>query len=149
MITYLTMTLPSSLFATIIWLKHPYKQGSSAIKVEKLNSFKLLLIAVLMPIVTVSFYFILQYFNTPNLIISTISIATSFTASMFTFFRSRFYALAYSLNDIILIVLWTLATIEHISYLPMVICFVVFLVNDLYAFFNWKQLETKQRLTNK
>ena len=149
MITYLAMTLPSSLFATIIWLKHPYKTGSSAIQVGKLSLKKIMLITILTPIVTFVFYFILAYFKTPHLIISTISIATSFTASMFTFFRSRLYALAYSLNDIILIILWSLASKENIIYLPMVICFIVFLINDLYAFFNWKRLEVAQNVAHK
>ena len=50
--------------------------------------------------------------------------------------RSPYYALFYSFNDIVLIVLWTLATITDIGYLPMILCFVIFLVNDIYGFVN-------------
>jgi len=144
MITYLAMTLPSSLFATYIWLRHPYKKGASTVQVGTLNSKKIMTIALLAPLVTISFYFILSYFKTPNLLISTISIMTSFVASMFTFFRSRYYALAYAFNDVILIILWSLATSVNLIYLPMIVCFVVFLINDLYAFFNWKHLTKTQ-----
>lgn len=147
MLTYLLMTLPSSVFATMIWLKNPHQKGVSQVKVAKLTPAKAILIGLLTPLVTIAFYFLLDYVNTPNLIISTISIATSFIASMLTFFRSRYYAIAYALNDIILISLWTLATITNLAYLPMVICFLVFLVNDLYAFFNWKKLEKAQAIS--
>lgn len=146
MMTYLGMTLPSSVFATFIWLKNPHTHGASTVRVAHLNMTKLVVIGLLTPLVTFAFYFILRYFQTPNLIISTISVATSFVASMFTFFRSRFYALAYAFNDVVLIVLWVLATRTNLDYLPMIICFVVFLVNDLYAFINWKKLQSIQTL---
>lgn len=147
MLTYLALTLPSSLFATFIWLKNPHHHGQSTVKVAALTKKKILLVLALAPVITLIFYPLLAYFNTPHLLISTLSITTSFIAAMFTFFRSRFYALAYALNDIILILLWTLATSANLTYLPMVVCFVVFLLNDLYAFFNWKRLETKQSLS--
>ena len=43
-----------------------------------------------------------------------------------------------------LIVLWTMATISDISYLSVIICFVMFLVNDLYGFINWKRMQKSQ-----
>ncbi|MBR5617807.1 MAG: nicotinamide mononucleotide transporter [Oscillospiraceae bacterium] len=61
-----------------------------------------------------------------------------------TFRRSPHFALAYAANDMVLILLWTLAAAEDISYLSVIICFVMFLVNDLYGFVNWKQMETRQ-----
>ncbi len=144
MITYLAMTLPSSLFATYIWFRHPHKKGATQVQIVPLNLRKILFIMLVSPLVTLAFYFVLKSLVTPNLIFSTISIATSIVASLLTFFRSRYYALAYALNDIILIVLWSLAASVNISYLPLVICFVIFLINDLYAFYNWKRLADKQ-----
>lgn len=144
MFTYLLMTLPSSAFATYIWAKNPHQKGSSQVKISQLKWKQGWTIAILAPLVTLGFYFILEYFETPNLVISTISVTTSFVASMLTFYRSRYYAIAYALNDIILITLWTLATLTNITYLPMVICFLIFLVNDSYAFINWKRMAKKQ-----
>ena len=46
-----------------------------------------------------------------------------------------------------LTVLWTLAAVEDISYLSVIICFVMFLVNDLYGFVSWKQMEKRQMAT--
>ena len=91
------------------------------------------------------FFFILQALGTPNLAVSTISIATSFLASYLMLFRNSYYALAYAANDIVLIVLWILASLTQISYVPMVICFSIFLLNDIYGFFSWKLREKRQK----
>lgn len=109
-----------------------------------LTRFELLLWSFSVLIIT--FNFILSVFNTPNIFFSTISITTSFLASGLTFFRNPYYALAYAANDVILIILWTFASIEQISYLPMIACFVIFLFNDLYGFINWKRMEKNQNI---
>ena len=95
-------------------------------------------------LVTVGFYFILDYFNTANMIPSTLSVTTSFIAVYLTFRRSPYFALAYAANDVVLIVLWALAAVEDISYLSVIICFVMFLINDLYGFVSWKRMEKRQ-----
>ena len=100
-------------------------------------------------LVTFIFYFILKAFDTANLIVSTISIATSFSASYLMLLRSPFYALAYGMNDVVLIVLWVLASFEDASYIPMVACFVMFLANDIYGFYNWGRMKKRQEEANK
>ncbi len=65
-------------------------------------------------------------------------------ASALTFLRSPYYALFYAANDIVLIVLWSLASAENISYIPMVICFSCFFINDLYGFINWQRMKKRQ-----
>ena len=99
---------------------------------------------VLTAVVTFVFYFILDHFNTANMIPSTLSVTTSFIAVYLTFRRSPYFALAYAANDVVLIVLWTIAAKENISYLSVTICFVMFLVNDLYGFVSWKRMEKRQ-----
>ncbi len=144
MVTYACMTAPISICAVISWLKNPYKD-TSEVKVSKLNKRTIAIVFGLSVAVTIAFYFILKYFNTANLIFSTLSVATSFLAVSFTYLRSPYYALAYAMNDIVLIVLWVLASIDSISYLPMIFCFVMFLLNDLYGFFNWCRMEKRQK----
>ena len=94
--------------------------------------------------VTVSFYFILGALGNANLPVSTLSVATSFLASALTFLRSPYYAIAYAANDVVLIVLWIAAAMQDISSLPMVACFLAFLLNDLYGFINWRRMERRQ-----
>lgn len=96
-------------------------------------------------LITFLFYWILKAFHTENLLPSTLSVTTSFIAVYLTFRRSPFFALAYAANDVVLIVLWILATIENLSYLSVVICFIMFLVNDVYGFINWLKMREKQK----
>ena len=147
MITYLGMTGPMALFALISWLRNPYNGNHAEVAVNRLKNKELVLMYVLTGVVTVSFYFILDYFDTANMIPSTLSVTTSFLAVYLTFRRSPYFALAYAANDVVLIVLWTLAAVEDISYLSVIICFVMFLVNDLYGFVSWKRMEKRQMAT--
>ena len=144
MITYLGMTGPMALFALISWLRNPYKGNHAEVAVNQLGKWELVLMYVLTALVTFGFYFILDYFDTANMIPSTLSVTTSFIAVYLTFRRSPYFALAYAANDVVLIVLWILAAKEDISYLSVIICFVMFLVNDLYGFINWKRMEKRQ-----
>ena len=145
MITYLGMTLPMSVFALVSWLRNPYKESKSEVAVAKLKKKDIHLMIVLTVAVTIVLYFILKHFNTANLLPSTFSVTTSFIAAFLTYKRSPFFALAYATNDIVLIVLWVLATKEDISYISVIICFVVFLFNDLYSFFNWLKMQKRQQ----
>lgn len=143
MITYLGMTAPASIIAVITWIKNPYSEKQ--VKISRLTGKKIFWIIILSIPVTVLFYFILKFLGTSNLIVSTLSVTTSFLASMFSIFRSPYYAVAYALNDIVLIILWILASVSDISFLPMIFCFLMFLINDLYAFYNWLKIEKEQK----
>lgn len=144
MITYLGMTGPMAVLALISWLRNPYSNDRSEVKVNRLKTAEIIFMCMLTIAVTAVFYFVLLYFNTANMIPSTISVTTSFLAVYLTFRRSAFFPLAYAANDIVLIVLWILATKENIGYLSVVICFVVFFVNDFYGFISWSKMKRRQ-----
>ena len=145
MITYLGMTAPMALFALVSWLRHPYKGNRAEVAVNRLRGGEIVFMLILTAAVTGGFYFILRAFHTANLIPSTVSVTTSFLAVYLTFRRSAYYALAYAANDIVLIVLWIMATVDDITYLSVVICFAMFLANDIYGFINWSRMKKRQR----
>lgn len=144
MITYLGMTAPMAVFSLISWLLNPYDGNKSEVQVNRLKSGEIVFMLFLTAAVTVLFYFILKKYNTANLLPSTVSVTTSFIAVCLTFRRSQYYALAYASNDIILIILWTLAARTDISYLSVIICFVIFLANDIYGYISWSRMQKRQ-----
>lgn len=144
MMTYLGMSLPMAAFSLVSWLKNPFNGNKSEVAVNKITFKEIIFMSFLTLVVTIVFYFILKYFNTANLIPSTFSVSTSFLAAYLTFRRNPYYALAYASNDVVLIVLWVSASFKDISYLSVVICFVVFLVNDLYGFISWLRMMKRQ-----
>lgn len=144
MITYLGMTMPMAIFALISWLKNPYNGNKSEVKVNSISKIEIAFMWILTTIITVIFYFILKAFNTANIIPSTISVTTSFLAVYLTFRRCSYFALAYAANDIVLIILWTMANIADLRYISVVVCFVAFLINDIYGFVNWERMKKRQ-----
>ena len=143
--TYAGMTLPMAIIALVEWIRHPYKGNKSEVEVRKITVKDHILMWTLTAVVTVVFYFILKYFNTENLIVSTFSVTTSFAAVFLTFRRSPYYAVAYAFNDVVLIVLWAMASLNDTKYVSVLACFIAFLVNDIYGFINWRRMEKRQQ----
>lgn len=144
MVTYLGMTAPMAFVALISWLRNPYKGNRSEVKINQIGKNEHIFMWILTVIVTIIFYFILDKFHTANIIPSTISVTTSFLAVYLTFRRSPYFAIGYAANDMVLIVLWTLAAPEDVSYVSVAVCFITFLVNDIYGFLNRRKIERKQ-----
>ena len=145
MITYLGMTMPMAILALISWLRNPYKGNRAEVKVNRIGRKEQEWMWIATLLVTVLFFFVLKHFQTANLLPSTLSVTTSFLAVYLTFRRSPFFALAYAANDVVLILLWSMASILEIRYLSVTVCFAAFLVNDLYGFVSWKCMEKRQR----
>ena len=144
MITYLGMTMPMAIFALVSWLKNPYKGNRAEVEVNTISERESCGMWILTLIVTVLFFFVLRYFETANILPSTLSVTTSFLAVYLTFRRSPYFALAYASNDVVLIVLWVMASIHDARYISVVVCFVAFLVNDLYGFISWQKMKIRQ-----
>lgn len=144
MITYLGMTMPMAVFALISWLHNPYNGNKAEVKVNRISRNEVIFMWILAAVVTVVFYFILAYFHTANIVPSTLSVTTSFLAVYLTFRRNPYFAVAYAANDVVLIVLWVLASMSDVRYISVVVCFIAFFVNDIYGFANWRKMEKRQ-----
>lgn len=146
MITYLGMTMPMAVFALISWLRNPYNGNRAEVKVNAISWKETVFMWIATAAVTALFYFILEHFDTANIVPSTLSVTTSFIAVYLTFRRSPLFALAYASNDIVLIILWILASAHDIRYISVVVCFAAFLANDLYGYVSWQRMKERQHL---
>lgn len=144
MITYFCMTLPMAVFSLISWLRHPYKGNKSQVEINRISVKEVIFLIFLTTFVTIIFFFVLQKLGTANLYVSTLSVSTSFAAAYLTFRRSPYLSILYALNDAVLIILWIAAASKDISYVSVVICFSVFLINDIYCFISWKRMARLQ-----
>lgn len=144
MITYLGMTLPMAVWSAVTWLRNPSAGSKSEVAIRKLEKKHFLFLLVLSIVVTGAFYFILRWLETPNIVFSTLSVTTSFLAASLTMLRSSYYALGYVANDLVLIVLWGLAAAKDPVYIPVIINFMIFFMNDMYGFISWKKRERTQ-----
>ena len=144
MMTYLGMTLPMAVWSTITWIENPSENNGNEVQIQSLSKKHIVALCISGIIVTAVFYYILKSFNTPNIIFSTISIITSFIAASLTMLRSSYYAVWYAVNDVVLIILWVLASLKDSAYIPVVVNFSIFFMNDMYGFMSWKQRELEQ-----
>lgn len=140
MITYLGMTMPMAIWSTITWIRNPSESGKE-VKIQKLTMKNMILLLISGVIVTIIFYVILDALKTPNIILSTISVTTSFLAASLTMLRSSYYAVGYAANDIVLIVLWILASASNLRYLSVTLIFIIFFFYDVYGFISWRKRE--------
>lgn len=144
MIAYLGMTLPMAVWSAVTWLRNPSAGSKSEVAIRRLEKKHFLFLLVLSIVVTGAFYFILRWLETPNIVFSTLSVTTSFLAASLTMLRSSYYALGYAANDLVLIVLWGLAAAKDPVYIPVIINFMIFFMNDMYGFISWKKRERTQ-----
>ena len=132
-----------AVLALVSWLRYPYQGDRSEVQVNRLSKREYGLMWALTALVR-GFYFLLKVLGTTNLIPSTISFTTSFIAVYLTFRRNLCFALGDAANDVILLILWTLAAMDNRSYFSVAAYFTVFLMNDLYVFLNWKRMEKRK-----
>ena len=144
MITYLGMTAPIAAVAAINWLRNPYK-GTKEVAIARMSNLQKWIMILLSVGVTAGFYFILKALGNASLFFSTVSVTTSFLASYLTACRSPYYALAYAANDVVLIILWIIASGNDTGCVPMIACFTAFFANDVYGFVNWQSMKKRQK----
>ena len=144
MVTYLGMTMPMAVFALVAWLRNPYNGNKAEVEVNTIGKAEIWFMWAMTVVVTALFYFILDFFETANILPSTLSVTTSFLAVYLTFRRSPYFALAYAANDIVLIVLWVMASICDTKYISVVVCFMAFFVNDIYGYISWQKMKLRQ-----
>ncbi len=144
MMTYLGMSMPMAIWSTITWMKNPSEGNDGEVAIRKLEMRHFIFLFALSVVVTGAFYFVLRALDTPNIVFSTISVTTSFLAASLTMLRSSYYALGYAANDLVLVVLWSLAAMQNPVYTPVVINFLIFFMNDMYGFVSWKKRESVQ-----
>ena len=147
-IIYIFLMIPIYAMSIVSWLRNKNPENKSTVKIKEIKGMEYLYLAIGTLVATFGFYFLLKALNTSELIVSTLSLVSSAVASYLMLRRCSYYAIGFIVNDVILIILWGLAMGRSgLGYLPTVISFVVFLVNDIYGLIHWKREEKKQRLS--
>ncbi len=136
-------TLPLTLVGLINWLRH--QDNTNTVIIKQITKKELLLVLLSQAVMFPGYYFLLKYFNTANLLISTISLVVSIIATYLTARRSEYGFIGFITNDIVLITLWTIPVIEgNLDIIPVLLCPVLLLINDIYGVYNWKRIKEIQ-----
>ena len=136
-IIYLIVILPLYISGIYTWLKNKDKK-SEKVKQNNLSGKELYSLLGINIALFVGLYFLLKYFNTNNLLVSTISMNINLTATYLLVRRSRYSFLFYLINAFILLILWGLPVLKgNLLLLPMVFDAILLLINNIYGLHSW------------
>ena len=83
-------------------------------------------------------YFLLDYFDTEQLLISTLSMNINLTATYLLIRRSKYSFIIYLFNSIIFLFLWGIPVLNgDYKLLPMLLEAILLIVNDIYGTVRW------------
>ena len=134
-----------NIFAIVSWFKNRNKEDKNIVQVNDLKWQEYVAVIVSAALLTVGFYYILRAIGTAQALTGAISMILSLSAEYLALRRSNWYALGYILNDVTVMVLWcfTLSG-SGLEFLPTILSFGVYFVNDVYGLINWNLLKHKQ-----
>ena len=137
-------TLPLMIVGLVNWLKH--QDNTNTVVIKEISKKELIIVLFSQAIMFVGYYYLLIVFNTNNLLVSTFSIVASIIATYLTARRSEYGFVGFIINDIIIITLWSIPVIGgNTNLIPVLLCPVLLLINDIYGVYNWKKIKNKQK----
>ena len=138
-------TLPLMIVGLINWLKH--QDNTNTVIIKEITKKELILVLLSQVIMFFGYFYLLKAFNTSNLLVSTFSVMASIIATYLTARRCEHGFVGFIINDLILIILWGIPVINgELNIIPVVLCPVLLLINDIYGVYNWKRIKKKQGL---
>ncbi len=138
-IIYALIVFPMYMYGVFSWVTHK-NEKTDTVEPNRISKKEWIILGLVNAIGFVALYYLLKYFNTSQLIISSLSMITSLMATYLIVRRSKYSFLFYMANDVILILLWGMPVIQgSLLLLPMLIDPVILLINDSYGLRNWNE----------
>lgn len=138
---YIFIMLPLFISGIVSWFKNMNKE-TKTVKENNITRKEWTILTIISTVLFVILYYLLKYFNTSQLIISTLSMVTSLFATYLVARRSKYGFLFYMGNDVILLILWGFPVIQGAWILvPMLVNPIINFINDTYAWTSWNKRE--------
>ena len=140
-IIYVFIMFPLFISGIISWIKNLNKE-TNTVNENKLHKKEWILLTIISIVLFVLLYYLLKYFNTSQLLVSTLSLVTSLFATYLVTRRSKYGFLFYIGNDIILFILWGGQIIKgDFALIPILVNPIINFINDSYAWKSWNKRE--------
>lgn len=146
MVNNLCVTLPLYIANLITWLKNLYSKNGQ-VKINSSISWKEVVAAIgVVVILSVGMFFVLDYFNTTMVFVSTLSFTFNTLAIYFLARRSSLNFVFYIFNNIANFTMWgtLIITTHDLSMLITLINVVVYFLLNCYGLYNWFMTRKKQ-----
>ena len=140
---YIFIMLPLFVSGIISWIRNLNKE-TNIVNENKLTIKEWIILSILSIVLFIGLYYLLKYFNTSQLFVSTLSMVTSLFATYLVARRSKYGFLFYIGNDIILFILWGMPVIYgQLILIPMLISPLIYFINDSYGWISWNRRAEK------
>ena len=138
------IVLPMYIYGVISWMTHKHKQ-TDTVEPNEISKKEWGILSLLSVVGFLVLYQVLKYFNTSQLMASSLSMITSLMVTYLMARRSHYGFLFYIGNDLILLLLWGSAVWQgDFSLLPILVEDFVMLMNDTYGLKNWSENQKKE-----
>ena len=136
---YIFIMLPLFISGIISWIRN-VNEETNTVEKNDLTKKEWMILTIISIGLFIGLYYLLKYFNTSQLFVSTLSMVTSLFATYLVARRSKYGFLFYIGNDIILFILWGIPVIQgELVLIPMLFNPIINFVNDSYAWFSWNK----------
>lgn len=133
------VVFPMYVYGVFSWITHRNEE-TDTVESNEISKKEWGILAFASVVGFVLLYCVLKYFNTSQLMISSLSMVTSLMATYLITRRSKYSFIFYIGNDIILILLWGIPILQGEFYLvPVLVENIVLLLNDSYGLKNWNE----------
>ena len=148
-LSHIIFMLPIYVYGIISWMKNKDKEKNT-IKINEIKWKEWIVLFFVSLTSFFGFYYLLKFFNTNALIISTISVLASMIGVYLLARRSKYGFVAYIIDDIALIILWGIPVFTNVGgagyyLIPMLIYSVINAVNHVYGTLNWHMIKKNQK----
>ena len=141
----LLLMLPLYIIGIITWINHK-DEKTNFVEINSIQKKEWIIVAIVFLGIFIGIYNLLKFFNTNELIVSTISVLVSLFAAYLQMRRSRYSFSFYLINDIVLMFLWGIPVIHgNYTLFPILLNPMVNFINDMYGSYNWKRTEKIQK----
>ncbi len=139
MLVYILVMLPLFVTGILSWLNNKDKE-TKLVKPHELTKRDWIILIIISIILFVSLYFLLEFFNSAQLLVSVLSMVTILIATYLVARRSKYGFLFYIANDITLLILWGIPVLNgSIILIPFLFEPIINFINDNYGWFNWNR----------
>ena len=136
---YIFIMLPLFIFGIVSWIRN-VNHETNTVEKNDLTKKEWFILTTISTGLFIGLYYLLKYFNTSQLFISTLSMVTSLFATYLVARRSKYGFLFYIGNDIILFILWGIPVIQgELLLIPMLFNPIINFINDSYAWISWNK----------
>ena len=142
LISQSVVVLPILIATVINWLRNSGK--GVTVSAKSVGWKEWCVLASVWVIALVGYFFMLRAFNTPYLILASISGSLTLISNYLMMRKSIFMFLFFALNNLCMLLIWLMPVIEGVGAnfetLPMLAVFVFLILSNLPGFINWRRM---------